>query len=152
MGCRFKATENIYLGRFVSCGTGGFFAATDGRIEIGDRVAFNTNVHINAEVGGRISIGNDCLIGPNVVLRTANHRFERSDIPIREQGHILGDLFIDDDVWLGANVVVIGGVRIGRGVVVAAGAVVTRDVPPMVVVGGVPAKVIKTRALSGTIS
>lgn len=150
-GCVFVSPRNIFFGAGVLCGRRGFFAATGGRIEVGDRVSFNTNVHINAEVGGSIRIGDCCLIGPNVLMRSADHRFDRSDLPIRDQGHISRDIVIEDDVWLGANVVLVGGVHIGRGAVVAAGAVVTNDVPSMAVVGGVPARLIKMRqATAGT--
>lgn len=133
------------FGRSVTCGERCFFAAVGGEIDIGDRVAFNTNVHVNASLGKHIRIGNDVLIGPNVVLRSADHRFERIDVPIRNQGHVAGEIVIEDDVWIGANVVIVSGVRVGRGAVLAAGAIVTSDVAPRTVVGGVPARLIKSR-------
>ena len=148
-GCVFSAPENIFFGAGVLCGERGFFGASGGRIDVGDRVSFNTNVHINAEVGGSITIGDFCLIGPNVVIRSADHRFDRLDIPIRDQGHVCKPIVIESDVWLGANVVVVAGVRIGHGAVVAAGAVVTKDVLPMTVVAGVPAKPIRSREGTG---
>ena len=144
---KFQAPERMRFGRGVMIGAGSFFAADGvGTLVVGDRVAFNTNVHINASVGGSIRIGDDCLFGPNVVLRSADHRFDRTDVPIRNQGHSFADIEIDNDVWIGANVTVVGGVHIGKGAVVGAGAVVTRDVADMVMVGGVPAKVIRARA------
>jgi galactoside O-acetyltransferase len=100
---------------------------------------------INADLGGRIEIGQNCIIGPNVVFRTSNHIFSSREIPIREQGHEPGAIIIQDDVWIGANACVIGTVKIARGAVVAAGAVVTEDVEEFTVVGGVPARKIKTR-------
>jgi acetyltransferase-like isoleucine patch superfamily enzyme len=115
-------------------------------LSIGDNVMLNTGVVINADCGGKIHIGNNVLIGPNVVLRAADHRFDRSDLLIREQGHEAGEIVIEDDVWLAANVVVLAGVRIGRGAVVAAGSVVTRDVQPFSVVAGVPAVVLRMRS------
>lgn len=120
-------------------------AGQDGVIEIGDRVSFNNNVHINACGGGRIILGNDVLVAPNVVLRASDHITSSLDKPIREQGHKPGEIVLEDDVWLGSNVTVIGDVRIGRGAVVAAGAVVIKDVEPYSIVGGVPAKFIKKR-------
>jgi acetyltransferase-like isoleucine patch superfamily enzyme/SAM-dependent methyltransferase len=140
----------MHFGRGVTIGSSSFFAAAGvGTIVVGDRVSFNTNVHVNASVGGAIRIGDDCLVGPNVVLRSADHRFDLADVPIREQGHRVADIVIEDNVWIGANVTVVGGVRIGKDAVVAAGAVVTRDVAPMVIVGGVPAKVLKARTGRG---
>jgi galactoside O-acetyltransferase len=112
---------------------------------IGSRVKLNTGVMINADCGGKIRIGNDVLIGPYAVIRAANHRADRIDVPIRLQGHEAGEIVIGDDVWLGAQVVVVPGVRIGRGAVVAAGSVVTHDVPDYAIVAGVPARQIGTR-------
>jgi galactoside O-acetyltransferase len=144
-GIRLQGPERLFFGRGVRIGSRAFFAADGGgRVEIGDRVAFNVGAHINASIGGVIRIGDDSLIGPNVTLRTSGHRFEAPTL-IREQGHVIGDIVMGRDVWLGANVVVLGGVHIGDGAVVGAGAVVTTDVPTMSVVAGVPARVIRTR-------
>lgn len=126
-------------------GRSGFFSAEGGAIEVGEDVSFNTNVHINASVGGTIRIGKSCLIGPNSVMRTANHRFDRVDIAIRRQGHESGDIEIGEDCWIGANVVLVGGIHIGAGSVIAAGAVVVDSVPAGALAGGVPAKVIRMR-------
>lgn len=144
-GCEFLAPDAISFGRFVGVGRRSFFAADGGAIEVGDNAAFNTNVHINASVGGKIKIGQWCLVGPNVVMRTAGHKYDDPLTFIRMQGHVISDIYIEDDVWIGANAVILGGVRIGRGAIVGAGAVVTKDVPSLAVVVGVPAKVIKFR-------
>jgi len=85
------------------------------------------------------------MIGPNVVMRTANHNFLRTDIPMQVQGHLFGDINIEDDVWIGANVTILGGVNIGRGSIIGAGAVVTKNVPSMAIAAGVPARLIKWR-------
>ena len=120
-------------------------ACTDGELTIGNRVALNANVYINACSGGTIRIGDDVIVGPNVVMRASDHAFDDVTRPMRDQGHTAGVIVIDDDVWLGANVTVVGGVRIGRGAVVAAGAVVSKDVEPYTIVGGVPARLIRRR-------
>jgi maltose O-acetyltransferase len=112
---------------------------------MGDRVSMNANVYLNACTGGTIQIGSDVMIGPNVVMRTSDHRFDAIDRPIREQGHVSGMITIEDDVWIAANVTIVGGVRIGRGSVVAAGAVVVRDVDAYTLVAGAPAKLIRRR-------
>lgn len=138
--------DRIRLGTHFSCWRLCTLAAcTDGTIDIGNHVSLNANVYLNACSGGTIRIGNDVLIGPNVVLRASDHRFDDLSRPMRTQGHTAGTIIIEDDVWLGANVTVVGGVRIGRGAVVAAGAVVTEDVPPNAIVGGVPARLIRLR-------
>lgn len=111
---------------------------------IGSRCSFNHNVLLGA-AGGEIVIGNDVLIGPNVVLRASDHVFASTEVPIRSQGHRPGRIIIGDDVWLAANVVVTSGVTIGNGCVVGAGSIVTRDLPPMSVCVGNPARVIRSR-------
>jgi acetyltransferase-like isoleucine patch superfamily enzyme len=73
-------------------------------------------------------------------MRTAGHRFSRTDVPISSQGHEVGNISIGSDCWIGANAVIVGGVSLGSGVVVGAGAVVTHNIPPNTVVAGVPAK------------
>jgi galactoside O-acetyltransferase len=140
---------HIRIGAHFSCWRLCTLAAcTDGRIEIGNHVSFNANVYVNACSGGTIRIGNDVLVGPNVVLRASDHRFDDLTRPIRMQGHTAKTIVIEDDVWLGSNVTVVGGVRIGRGSVIAAGAVVTSDVAPYSIVGGVPARLIRKRGES----
>ena len=144
-GCEFVSPQTIRFEGLVGIGKNSFFTAEGGAISVGSNTAFNTSVHINASVAGQIRIGNWCLIGPNVVMRTAGHRYDDREVFIRRQGHVAGDICIEDDVWIGANAVVLGGVRIGRGAVIGAGSVVTRDIPSMAVAAGVPAKAIRFR-------
>ncbi|MEO7775002.1 MAG: DapH/DapD/GlmU-related protein [Steroidobacteraceae bacterium] len=122
------------------------------RLTIGDDVLLNTGVLINADCGGRISIGNKVLLGPNVVIRAAGHRFDDKQQPILTQGHEAGSIDIGDDVWIGANAVILPNVRIGSGCVVGAGSVVTRDLPDHAVAMGVPARVSKIRGSDEPIS
>ncbi|MDR0509387.1 MAG: acyltransferase [Candidatus Methanoplasma sp.] len=112
-------------------------------ISIGDNVYFNRNVSITAR--DEVTIGNNVLIGPNVVINTGNHTFSDRDTLIVKQGHTSEKIVIGDDVWIAANAIILKGVNIGEGAVVAAGAVVNKDVPPYTVVGGVPARMIKIR-------
>ena len=146
IGAQIIGPQNLTIGSNFTCWHNCTLAACDdGVIEIGDRVHFNANVYLNACIGGRIVLGNDVLVAPNVVMRSSDHVTRSLDKPIAEQGHTGAEIFVEDDVWLGSNVTVVGGVRIGRGAVVAAGAVVTRDVDPYTIVGGVPAQFIKKR-------
>ena len=144
-GCEFISPETISFHGTVIIGKNSFFTAQGGFISVGNNTAFNMNVHINASVGGVIRIAEWCLIGPKVMMRTAGHRYDDPNLFIRKQGHSVGDITIADDVWIGANAVVLGGVEIGRGAVVGAGSVVTKDVSPLAVVAGVPARVIKQK-------
>ena len=144
-GCKFESPENMSFTENISIGRNSFFCARGGSIKVGSNVAFNSNVHINSSVGGKISIGENVLIGPNVIMRTANHKFDNIKINIKDQGHETGDIVIENNVWISANVVILGGVKISTGSVIAAGAVVNKDVSSNVIVGGVPAKIIKNR-------
>lgn len=145
MGCNFISPQTMTFKDSVSIGECSYFFADGGFIDIAENTKFNTNVHINASVGGMIQIGESCLVGPNVVMRTSQHRFDDPSVHICQQGHTIRNIIIGDDVWIGSNVVVLGGVRIGSGAVVGAGAVVVRDIPSMAVAVGIPAKVIRFR-------
>lgn len=112
---------------------------------IGDNVSINFGVMINADCGGKIRIGNDVLIGPKVTIRAANHRFDDLHQPIRLQGHSAGPITIEDNVWIGSHAVILPNVAIGSGAIIAAGAVVTKDVPAHAIAAGIPAKIIKNR-------
>lgn len=97
-------------------------------------------------VPGGVTIGRYCMLGPEIVFYTQNHSFERIDIPMCRQGFgEVRPITIEDDCWLGRRVIILPGVTIGKGSIVGAGAVVTKSVPPYSVVGGNPAKVIKSR-------
>lgn len=113
-------------------------------LEIGEGVSINLNVHINP-CHGFIKLGNNVLLGPNCVLRAADHVYSDATRPIKTQGHRGGRIIIEDDCWLGANVVVLKDVTIGRGSIIGAGAVVTRDIPPFSIAAGVPARIIGRR-------
>jgi galactoside O-acetyltransferase len=140
-----RGFENISIGNRATIMAGGFLYADESSgLYIGDCCSINNNVFLGAS-GGLIKIGANVLIGPNVVLRASDHVFSDPTIPIREQGHNYGSIIIEDDVWLGSNVVVTSGVKIFKGAIIAAGSVVTKDVPTMSLVGGSPAKVIKMR-------
>lgn len=111
-------------------------------ITIGD----NSGIGINAFLSGRVIIGNNVMMGPDVVILTQNHKFDRLDIPMLEQGFKDEQpVTICDDVWIGVRTIILPGVTVGKGAIIAAGAVVTKDVPEYAIVGGNPARVIKMR-------
>lgn len=114
-----------------------FYTDYGQHIRIGKNVFINTGCRFQDQ--GGITIGNDVLIGHNVVLATLNHEED----PARRHIMRAAPIVIGNTVWIGANATVVPGVTIGDGAIVAAGAVVTKDVPPNTVVGGVPARVIK---------
>lgn len=100
---------------------------------------------IRASNNAKIVIGKNCMLSYNVHIRTETHEYKNSEIPIISQGHLEKDIYIGDDVWIGYGAQIMAGVRIGNSAVVAAGAVVTKDVEAYTVVGGIPARVIKKR-------
>ena len=111
-----------------------------GDVVIGDY----TRIGLHCTVIGPVTIGNHVNLAQGITVSALNHNFEDTRLRIDEQGVNTSEIVIDDDVWIGANAVITAGVHIGRHSVVAAGAVVTKDVPEYSVVGGVPAKVIRT--------
>lgn len=113
---------------------------------IGNGVSFNDRAWIAANLnGGQIFIDDNTLIGPNCVLHTGNHVFADRSRPVREQGHDFSKIRIGKDVWLAANVTVLKGVTIGDGAIIAAGSIVTKDIPAYTKWAGVPAKQIGRR-------
>lgn len=148
-GCTIRGEKNIILRNNVGIGLyAQLYAGIEegtGFIEIGDNTALNSNVNINADIGGEIRIEKNVLIGPNVVFRASNHVFIRRDTIIRKQGHNPGRVIVGDDVWIGANAVILPNVNVGTGAVIGAGSVVNKDVVPYSIVGGVPAKQIGKR-------
>ncbi len=114
------------------------------RLSIGDTVFINRGTTITARAP--ITIGSDVLIGPQVVIDSGNHGHADPTRPIRSQGYLRAPITIESDVWIGAGAIVLPGVTLGHGCIVAAGAVVTKDVPPLVIVAGVPARVARHRA------
>lgn len=114
-----------------------------GSITIGDRTAINERTRIVST--NSVSVGSDVMIASDCYILDVSHDTSSIHIPIREQGYRMAPVVIEDDVWLGTGVIVLMGVTIGRGAIVAAGSVVTKDVPPFHIAGGVPAKLIKSR-------
>lgn len=119
----------------------------------GDRITIGDHSHIGehdmlwaGNSHGRITLGRYCLLAPNVTITASNYGIDQGT-PVMHQPKQERDVVLGDDVWLGANVVVLPGITIGDGAVVAAGAVVTKDLPAQCIAAGVPAKVIGTRPL-----
>ena len=110
-----------------------------GDVVIGD----HTRIGLHNTIIGPVEIGNNVNLAQGITVTALNHNFSDTKKRIDEQGVSTNQVTIEDDVWVGANAVILPGVTIGEHCVVAAGAVVTKDVPPHSLVAGVPAKVIK---------
>ncbi|MFK5690598.1 acyltransferase [Ornithinimicrobium sp. LYQ92] len=114
------------------------------------RLGHRSGLGVDADVHGPVTIGNDVMMGPRCTILTRNHRIDDVHSPMSSQGfEEYQPVAIEDDVWIGANVTIMPGVRVGTGSVLAAGAVVTRDVPAYSIVGGVPAVVLRSRLPEG---
>jgi acetyltransferase-like isoleucine patch superfamily enzyme len=172
---RLRFASQIRLGRGAYLDHGVYIHATPGGVTIGDGtyVMHNAILHVynfrdlphaGITIGARslvgegcvlrgqggITIGDDVFLAPLVQVLAVDHSFSDPDLPISMQPISARGISIDDDVWIGGGAIILDGVRIGRHSVVAAGAVVTRDVPAWSVVGGVPARVLKRLAEPGT--
>lgn len=121
-------------------------AEANPELMLGNNVYLGRNVYLG--VYQPLTIGQNSLIGAYSYLITANHRFENPDIPIRLQGYTGASIQIGQDVWLGCHVVILPGVTVGDGAVIAAGAVVNKNVPAYEVWGGVPARKLRERSVS----
>jgi acetyltransferase-like isoleucine patch superfamily enzyme len=166
---RLRFADNIILGHGVYLDQGTYLHACPKGIKIGDQtiVMHGAVLHVynfRDLPGSGITIGRNSLIGEYSVIRgqggvtigdrvytspfsqiiAVNHVFDNPDIPFVDQGITAEGIVIEDNVWIGSGAVITDGVRIGKGAVIAAGAVVTKDVPAHTVVGGVPARPIKT--------
>lgn len=117
-------------------------AAFSSKVTLGDY----SGIGINAKIYGTCHIGRYVMMGTDVTIITRNHRFDRTDIPMMEQGfEEERPVYIGNDVWIGDRALILPGVHIGDGSIIAAGAVVTKDVPPYSIAAGVPARKIRDR-------
>lgn len=163
---RLTVPRRIFLGHHVMLGEGCLLDANtpQGRIELQNNVQLSRGCYVvtgrgevvigpMSHIGPRcllygtrgIHVGRDVLLANDVQLICGNHTFARRDIPIRAQPVAGAPITIEDDVWLGASAIVLGGTTIGRGSVVGAGAVVTRSLPPYSIALGIPARVVGVR-------
>jgi len=149
--CYIDATckKGIEIGSNVSFGRNCIIQGYGVLSEIGEGLIVEDGVGIacNAFIAirGEVRIGKNTIIGPSVKIHSENHVFSDKNVPIKSQGTTRKGVSIGEDCWIGSNVTILDGVNIGDHAIVAAGAVVTSDVPAYCIVGGVPAKQIKTR-------
>jgi len=110
-----------------------------GHVLIGD----NSLIGMGNVIIGPVTIGNNVIFAQNIVASGLNHEYKNPDIPIRDQNVTVAPIVVEDDCWIAANVVITSGVTIGKHSVIAAGSVVTKNIPPFSIAAGNPAKVIK---------
>lgn len=144
------SSKKIILGERVSIGKFAIIRPTNsygGEIGEGLKVGNHSNIGPYCYIGcsGYIEIGDNVMMSPRVSIYAENHVFDTTVVPMKEQGVKRQFVKIEDDCWIAANSIILAGVTIGKGSVIAAGSVVTKDVPPYSIVAGVPASVIKQR-------
>ncbi|GAB3940731.1 hypothetical protein GCM10028805_02980 [Spirosoma harenae] len=141
--------NGIQLGNDVTIGKNsiivctGVIAQKGIGIKIGNGVGLNARVFLSGQ--GGIDIGDNVIIGPDVKIFSENHLFEKADVLIKKQGVKRIGVTIEEDCWIGSGSIILDGVTIQRGCVIAAGSVVTKSFSENLIVGGVPAKVIRNR-------
>lgn len=136
--------NNVTVGAHAIISPSAYYGRDMGEgMQIGD----NSNIGRYCCIGcsGFISIGRNVLMSPRVSLHAENHNFASTELPIRDQGVTREGIVIEDDCWIATHSIILAGVRIGHGSVVAAGSVVTKSVPPWSVVAGVPARIVSAR-------
>ena len=134
--CRVTLGDRVIFRRGVVVGG-------SGQLVVGSGTVINEQVIIAATE--LVTIGSDCMLASRVYILDVDHVYENREIPIAKQGYKSKPVIIGDDVWIGAQAVVLKGVKIGTGAIIAANSVVTSDVAPYTIVGGAPAKLIKVR-------
>ena len=142
--------KGLIFGDKVTIGSYAIIRPTNlygGEAGVGLKVGNNSSIGPYGYIGcsGYIEIGDNVMISPRVSIYSENHNFSETAVPMIEQGVTRSFVKIEDDCWIAANSIILAGVTIGKGSIVAAGAVVTKDVPPFSIVAGNPALVIKSR-------
>ncbi|MGE5681349.1 MAG: acyltransferase [Bacillota bacterium] len=140
-----KLGSNVTIAKSSVLVCTGVIAKKGTGISIGDNSAVGAQSFLGGQ--GGIKIGNDVIMGPGVRIFSENHNYSDPALPIRKQGENRKGVVIEDNCWIGSGVTVLDGVRIGSGSVIAAGSVVTKDIPTDSIAAGVPAKVIKNRII-----
>lgn len=136
--------DGVSIGSMTMIRPSGYYSRRLGRgLRIGSQTGINGGCYIGCS--GGIDIGAHVMLGPGVMLFAEEHTFEDARTSVKQQDVSWQPIVIEDECWLGSRVTVTGGVRIGRGSVVGAGAVVTRDIPEYSVAVGIPARVIRER-------
>lgn len=139
----------VKIGNTCTIGKNAIIDCTGVLEELGESLMIGDNVGISPNftvfVRGNVVIGNDTIIGPGVTIVAENHVADSLELPIRKQGTKRKGVTIGDDCWIGAGVTILDGVTIGDKAIVAAGAVVNKNVESGMIVGGVPAKIIRKR-------
>ncbi|MEO8327054.1 MAG: acyltransferase [Nitrospirota bacterium] len=142
---RRKLAKHIFL----KCGTDiivkqqAYFGKGN-QVVIGDRSQLGENLKAESD----LTVGDDVLMGPDIIMMSSSHAFHRLDMQINQQGALpRRPIIIGNDVWIGTRVIILPGIQVGDHAIIGAGSVVTKNVPPLAIVAGNPAKIIRSRSI-----
>ncbi|MCB0185429.1 MAG: acyltransferase [Caldilineaceae bacterium] len=135
--------DNVTIARHTTIQCTGVIRTLGVGLHVGSNSAIGAYSYIGAQ--GGVTIGQNVIMGPRVSIHSENHKYAAPTLPIRLQGESRKGIAIGDDCWIGAGAIILDGVTIGQGSVIAAGSVVTKDVPEKAVVAGVPARIVRFR-------
>jgi len=138
-----RVGDNVTIGKYAVLSCTGVIANKGTGITIGNNSAVGAQSFLGGQ--GGIRIGNDVIMGPGVKIFSENHHYHQPDISIRKQGESRKGVIIEDNCWIGAGAIILDGVSISKGCVVAAGSVVTKALPENSFAAGIPARVIRSR-------
>jgi maltose O-acetyltransferase len=128
--------RNVNVHRLARFGSGK-------NIQIGNKSNLGFNIYVNGR--GGVNIGDNVLMGHDIIIYSGTHTFKSLDVPIQEQDMRYEPVYIGDDVWIGARTIIMPGITIGKGCVIGANSVVVKDIEPYSVAAGSPARIIKKR-------
>lgn len=143
-----SSSQGIIIGDYCAIGMNsiirtGNLSSFDGYFIMGQNSSCNANCFLGAT--GGLQIGKNVLMGPNITILTETHNYDAPDILIKEQGGAKAPVVIEDNVWMGANTVILGGTTVMKGAIIGAGSIVTKNVRELEVVAGNPAKPLRNR-------
>jgi maltose O-acetyltransferase len=145
---RMKLVSRIFFrcGKDVIIKSRAYFGNGE-HVTIGDRSQLGKNMRAESD----LQLGDDVVMGPDVVIMSSSHAFDSVDLPVNQQGgRPRRPVTIGNDVWIGTRVIILPGIQIGNHAIIGAGSVVTKNVPPLAIVAGNPAKVIRFRGAASS--
>lgn len=143
-GVTIRGFKNIELGENIRFEKNSYIYAINANLKVGDNFFLGVNSQLCA-VREDIIIGDYCMIAPNCIFVSDDHCFDSIESPMMEQGFNVGKIVLKNDIWIGANSVILKDIVIGEGSIIGAGSIVTKNIKPYSIMGGVPAKLIKKR-------